>query len=1146
MEAPPEEREVLAETLESGSDTEDTIENASVNIARDFEAAVKEGFTFDGNFGFSTRYSMSAAANPCLNIDGLGTVGLPLSERDARAIISASVPVSGSMDGSQSSSGIWEMPAEKIHFDDPAWDAWIQKTAGLAACKSLHINSAPGQVSPTCTLRKLVIHEAGCQQTRFQDESGHSQGKIATLAIVLPGLFQGGRLQLRHGFESKSFDLAYQSGIQTSVVAAFLGLWYTLSSVTSGYRLSLVYDINQPSTDAGVRLPEMQLHAQKLRHILHSWKQNARRYEPEAAAPEFLACLLRHEYPIEDDKNFETESLNGADGQLVAYLIPLVRELGFRACFAHVTLTVTASASAERYANRNRGRYRYDTSESDDSIDEAEFDVSDEGEEEFRVNKVVDLSGMPIDVDIDLETCGLLHGSMTDNGPDDERFEKDDRTSGTDIKIYNRTILLLWLMNGDMEPEVKVGDISDYFYNALQYSDSAVPTVRERELVGMLAVCCKRRRCDKKKLQRVVEVLRESAGRWNDVHEFVRGLEACQVDKRTDLLGVEGFISAYREFGWDALKDFFGKAMENDESNSRRQALLVRLSKMAEEDNNSEIALWCKTQEENVLRFFSKLDAKQIPWLMELGLSRGAQFLRDIVFPQLHSQNLDKEFWIPFLRVLRESKTLVPIDVVGRLTAQCFSETARNLPPFPTKKQKGKYKWEPATEQKDCQPILDVIALLVESNYPELCSQVFIQMWDAARSGAYKENCPPWQYYVELSPPLIRLIQSSSATAPAILAVAFQPFFVGVVDSIISIPPTKPKIHLWEEDKPSIPQDMTTFRTATRMAGGLSMVKSSFLLDKLNRHSSQTLREMARAVAAEFRPQGGVAGPDYDVVIDALAAAAINVFDPTKNSPVSTRTVAYGYPNIGPPEQMLDLVKFCFEVGAHSQFQHLLDRLLLPPAGSTIEQHLSTALVPFFPALRQYLATKRLDFQTEPFKSFAVAVVTAFADKVMRQKHTDFVPAALQTIGCGCAGCSELKQFFLGNKPTIDIRDSQSTRAHLEGQIYNTKSFGISWETIKSGRPYALKIQKPAKMTPRGLWSANSKSGAILLATLGDETVQRSILGSEYESATALITGVKAAAPVPPANQALESNNELKRAAATTAMPSAIKKPRLS
>jgi hypothetical protein len=55
----------------------------------------------------------------------------------------------------------------------------------------------------------------------------------------------------------------------------------------------------------------------------------------------------------------------------------------------------------------------------------------------------------------------------------------------------------------------------------------------------------------------------------------------------------------------------------------------------------------------------------------------------------------------------------------------------------------------------------------------------------------------------------------------------FQPFFVDVVDSMLSPPPVDPNIPAW--DKPTLildEQNLWAFRAAARMAGGLSAVKS--------------------------------------------------------------------------------------------------------------------------------------------------------------------------------------------------------------------------------------------------------------------------------------------------------------------------------
>ncbi|KAJ7026951.1 hypothetical protein C8F04DRAFT_100590 [Mycena alexandri] len=783
------------------TDSEADLERALTKIEREFEAVVKEGFTFDGNFLFSARYSMRKAANPCLDIDGIGTVGLPVSDRDARAIIAVCEPGRRVADSQgHATPGVWEISADKIRFNDLAWNAWIEEK-GIEACTALHKEP---ETPPNCILRKLVIHESGFQQTHFQDEAGPMETKIADLVVVLPSSFEGGQLQLRHGLETRSFNLDQNSGILTSVVAAYVGVCRALSSLTSGYRLSLVYDITRPSRGTGLPpgLPDTRGPAQKLRNILQNWTQATSNAASNTAAPEFLACLLRQTYTTKNGQNFDTGMLSGADGQLISHLTPLLDEFQFRASLAQVTLTERTSASAN--GNRGYGRPKYDDSESDDSIDVEEFktDQEDEPERELRVIQVLDLSGLPIDVDLGLETYHLLNGSMTSGEPDEENFEKNDRTSATITKVYHRTVLLLWPKQNSLESKVQVGDICDYVFNALRNSKSTAPTAREKGLVHLLAQSCQRGCRDEKKLQRVVQVLIKSANRWNDAQELVRGLSACRVDERTDLLGVDGFASTYKVFDWDALKDFFEGAMKNDGSNRRRQTLLLRLRELAGEDNDAELAAWCETQQEIVLQFLSKLDAEQIPWLMELSRSRGGGFLRDVIFPQLKKQNLAKEFWLPFLQTLRDAATLIPNcppDLVEELSVQCFAEMARTVPPFPTNKPKPRYPGDVynVSDEVHCAPILDVIKLLLENGHAEMCSQIFLQMRDSKSRGAYKATCPPWQYYLGIAPTLIE----SAATAA--LSPVFQPFFVDVVDSMISATPRDPNTPEWHTDKSS-------------------------------------------------------------------------------------------------------------------------------------------------------------------------------------------------------------------------------------------------------------------------------------------------------------------------------------------------------
>ncbi|KAJ7689580.1 hypothetical protein B0H17DRAFT_1202218 [Mycena rosella] len=1085
----------------------------STDIRADFGAALQEGFDFDGVFAFSERYAMGVAPNPCLNIDGLGTVGIPLSEREARAVIATCVaPASDAV----SASVIWEIPSEKVHFDNPAWDVWIQDTAGVAAATALN---ACTPVRPSFRLKKLVIHEASSSTTHYKEptDDDESNTKIGDFIAVLPSLFQGAQLQLHHTGEAKSLNFAHQSNLSISIVAAYSGVEHTLAGVTSGYRLSLVYDIIFPITHTDVRpmLPEMQGATQKLYNIMLSWKQDA-----SGDVPGSLACLLHHKYSLKSTK-FRAQSLTGVDALLISHLYPLARQLKFRIYLAQVQLTVTMTAEAEdegygRGYERRRRRHNYydwdsdpedDDMDEDEEIDEAEFVDDEESREESLVlTRVVDLRGMPVDVDLDLEVDDILNGSITDQDADTEDFEREDRTTATRTEVYKRTILLIWPKDSDADLSVTVGDIYDYACNRLQSSFTVAPTDTERKLVDQLLRCCMTRP-QEAKFPRVVQVLRESADRWNDVAILLHALKACGVDKNTDRMGPEGFVSAYQAFGWAALKDFYSDAMKNDESNVRRHALLARLTQMAAEEEDAEVAVWCTAQADSILRSLSKIDAAQIPWLAELGLSRGGEFLRDVIFPQIQAQMLGKTFWMPFSQRLHQDMRSIPTiapDVVSGLIVQCVAKTARNLPPFPTRVVKNSYAYTYGRYQaverheKSSEAVLEVIKLCVETGNEALCVEIFGKMRAAARLGSFRAEFPPWLYYAELCASVNEYLQTVPAT-PALDAV-FRPFFVDVIDWMISATRTAPggktvtPCSLHDQHKAAI-------MLAAPKAGGITVLKQRLTADALKGHDSGTLQGLARSVAREFPRQAlvqdKVALQAYTDLVGGLVRAAIDTFDTTT---LVKRGGVYPYYGGGanPSDLMLQLVQFSFELGVPSQCQRLLLRFVPPPAGSTVPQHVSGVLAPFLPVLRQYLVRKGLDFQIEPYKMFAAAVVKAFAEKVMAQKPHEV----------GAQGVLLQRQ----------AGDRLPSRA-----------------VVRSGSPHTLKIAKPASMAALGLWSANSQSGKALLHGLGDPAAQTRILGADYAWVYARIYGLPTApAPLANANHVLNAQKRAAPAASST------------
>jgi len=121
----------------------------------------------DGHFDFAGSYAcgqtLPQAHNPCLTIDGVGLVGLPLKERDARQIIACSSRAPyGHRERTVVNANIrdtWEIEPVKIKFDNPAWAQYVQDLSVNVVCKALGVS----QKAPRCELYKLLLYEVGSQ-----------------------------------------------------------------------------------------------------------------------------------------------------------------------------------------------------------------------------------------------------------------------------------------------------------------------------------------------------------------------------------------------------------------------------------------------------------------------------------------------------------------------------------------------------------------------------------------------------------------------------------------------------------------------------------------------------------------------------------------------------------------------------------------------------------------------------------------------------------------------------------------------------------------------------------------------------------------------------------------------------------------------
>ncbi|KAJ7506997.1 hypothetical protein B0H11DRAFT_1969761 [Mycena galericulata] len=1031
-----------------------------------FDETLKE-FSFEGSFLQSERYSMAQALNPCLDIDGTGLIGLPLSTHDAQALLSDSRPP-------ESGVNRLEIPGNKVCFTSPEWDAWLQKKAELV-CTAL----SGKRVKPLYKLTKLVIEGPDSQL-----EETPSHEAIATLIVVLPSLFEGGDMLFDHGVQSKTIRLAPESHIFTSLVVAYSVVKRRLCPITSGYRLALHYEVNQPeSSDTAIPpFPNLDGAALALRQAMVEWN--------DGNTAEFQACYLKGKYPWD---GFNLQLLTGQDALLMAHLVHYAAELDFQLYIVQAREFCVGIGEYDGPFDKINGK------EIDFFEKASGWDARDE--------QAFDMNSIPISIG------GFSAGSNSrlkeglENVEPDEIYEDLEYGKVRIDQTFQRTLFLICRPSNTSDNPLSVAYSQKYAFHALSKSISIShppSSAREKILVESLLANCTTE--DKKKdatrgLARVAEA-------QNDVQLLLRTLEKHRVASNLDLIGVDACVSAYQMFGWKPLKSFFEDAIIKDVSNPRRQMLLTRLSEAAREKLDPEVEVWCEERQKLVLKSLSRASIAEVDWLLELATIHGANFMRTIVYPQLKSQQLESEFWVHFVRQLE--KHAAAEDLGQSFVRECIEQAANNLLVFPPNERAGdSWSYDSSEPKTKAGLIIEVFRRCIEAGATASCAGIFERIKRADRERTLSSAFPAWECYAELSRWLHQHLAALPDPEPT--AVVFQPFFGDAVACMLSasaetISGGKTfRACAFEEENLSI------IVIAIQCAGGLSFLEKCDKKVVMAGRDSESLKILIRYLIPELQPTVDdiPATANYTAAINSVVRHTIDVFD--------TKAVQGPEGPMGrssrSTNEIVDMFKFCSEVGARSEWQHLLAHLESPPLGVKLGVHVSRVLAPFMPALRDYLASQNLDLETEPFKMFASTVLKEFGSSVMNLKPRDLLADAQIACTRGIAGnrgyvcqeCDSLKTFFTSDNQFVSLKGLRvPAREHLLERLATPKSWGV---VAKVRGKNTLDITKPDSMTAAGLKAENQERGRALLAVLGDQAAQRRILGSEYKGVLAQISG---------------------------------------
>lgn len=168
-----------------------------------------------------------------------------------------------------------------------------------------------------------------------------------------------------------------------------------------------------------------------------------------------------------------------------------------------------------------------------------------------------------------------------------------------------------------------------------------------------------------------------------------------------------------------------------------------------------------------------------------------------------------------------------------------------------------------------------------------------------------------------------------------------------------------------------------------------------------------------------------------------------------------------------PDLDLSHLLEYCysFRDQSLSLCERLLRRLHLP-SGVGKKQYALHNLLPSLEAVLSFVATEGrkliLDATANGApRDFVVGGFHAIVTYGLATENIDRIPDdVIKRLNCGCTDCDEfVPQIFIG-RGHCGFHIAQPKRVHLEKRLEGAglRDYGISWETIKSGRPHMLSV----------------------------------------------------------------------------------------
>ncbi|MGE5152720.1 MAG: 2OG-Fe(II) oxygenase [Bdellovibrio bacteriovorus] len=362
---------------------------------------------------------------PRLEVEGVGTIALPLLPVQAQALIAVAeqAPYGRGTETLVDTAvrRTWQIDAARVRLRGQRWGEDLAAVVdrvrlGLAVAGSIEAQ-----------LYKLLIYDEGSFFVPHRDTE-KAPGMFATLVVVLPGDYSGGELVIRHRGQEVRVDLHREEPSEAAFAAFYADCLHEVLPIASGYRLALIYNLVRRGPGPLPQAPDYSAEQERLTQLLAGWVTS----DPSPdAGPDKLVYPLEHAYS-EAEVAFDT--LKGKDAAVAQVLVPAAEGAD---CDLHLALISVLESGWAEYT----GGGRWDdpeleigeVTESDWSIHD--WRLPDGGRPEMGPLPFAEAELVPPDALSDLDQTEAEFSEATGN--EGASFERH----------YQRAALILWPRN---------------------------------------------------------------------------------------------------------------------------------------------------------------------------------------------------------------------------------------------------------------------------------------------------------------------------------------------------------------------------------------------------------------------------------------------------------------------------------------------------------------------------------------------------------------------------------------------------------------------------------------------------------------------------------------------------------------------------